>query len=133
MLAQFHYWNGNTRRGDELLHYIDRYRGEDGEIPEHLSSCDRFERFMEREWQTGIDFDKEFHKPILLENVEFDKILEETNNMARSYEETGKKCMFRENAPGGGFIQFAAPLAWSHVEYARALMLRSGDWWKTAS
>ncbi|MFQ5681906.1 MAG: hypothetical protein ACE5HC_01415 [Candidatus Binatia bacterium] len=131
ILAQFHYWNGNTDRGDELLRKIDEHTNEKGEIPEHLSTCKRFDGFMEVEWKTGIDFDKEFHKPILLEDVDFDKILEEANNMARSYEETGSKCMIasKTNAEGG-YIQFAMPLVWSHAEYARALLIREKDWWK---
>lgn len=131
ILTQFHYWNGNTKRGNELLGFIDKYKNEKGEIPEHLSTCKRFEEFMENEWKTGIDFAKEFHKPILLDNVEFDKILEEANNMARSYEETGTACMFTdESSVEGGYIQFATPLMWSHVEYARALLIRAKDWWK---
>jgi len=131
VLAQFHYWNGNISRGDELLAMIDSYKNEKGEIPEHLSTCQRFEEFMEREWSTGIDFEKEFYKPILLDNVDFDKILEEANNMHKSYEETGSSCIIRDNKKAeGGYIQFAAPLMWSHAEYARALLLRAGDWWK---
>ncbi|MEE9176705.1 MAG: hypothetical protein V3U19_11115 [Thermodesulfobacteriota bacterium] len=131
VLAQYHYWNGNTSRGDELLGMIDSFKNEKGEIPEHLSTCQRFEDFMEREWNPGIDFQKEFYKPILLDNVEFDKILEEANNMHKSYEETGSSCIIRDiTRPEGGYIQFAAPLMWSHAEYARALLLRAGDWWK---
>ena len=131
ILAQFHYWDGNLERGDELLGRIDSYKNEAGEIPEHLSTCKRFEGFIESEWQTGVDFEKEFHKPILLENIEFDKIMEEANNMARSYEETGKKCRFESSTSAeGGFVQFATPLMWSHVEYARALLMRHNDWWK---
>ncbi len=131
VLAQYHYWNGNTSRGDELLGMIDSFKNEKGEIPEHLSTCQRFEEFMEREWNPGIDFQKEFYKPILLDNVEFDKILEEANNMHKSYEETGSSCIIRDiTRPEGGYIQFAAPLMWSHAEYARALLLRAGDWWK---
>lgn len=131
VLAQYHYWNGNISRGDELLGMIDSYKNEKGEIPEHLSTCQRFEDFMEREWNPGIDFQKEFYKPILLDNVEFDKILEEANNMHKSYEETGSSCIIRDNTSAeGGYIQFAAPLMWSHAEYARALLLRAGDWWK---
>ncbi|MFQ5753329.1 MAG: hypothetical protein ACE5HI_15165, partial [bacterium] len=131
ILAQYHYWSGDRKHGDELLKYIDKYKNERGEIPEHLSTCKRFEEFMKSEWQSGIDFQKEFHKPILLDNLDFDKILEETNNMARSYEETGKKCMFENAASAeGGFIQFATPLMWSHVEYARALLISANDWWK---
>jgi hypothetical protein len=110
---------------------IDSYKNEQGEIPEHLSTCRRFEEFMEREWDTGIDFEKEFYKPILLEGVDFNKILEEANNMHKSYHETGSRCIFRDSASAeGGYIQFAAPLMWSHVEYARALLIKAGDWWK---
>jgi len=131
ILAQFHYWNGNTGRGDEIMNMIDSYRNETGGIPEHLSTCRRFEEFMEREWKTGIDFEKEFYKPILLDNVDFDTILEEANNMHKSYEETGSRCIFRDNKSAeGGYIQFATPLMWSHVEYARALLVKAGDWWK---
>jgi GH15 family glucan-1,4-alpha-glucosidase len=131
ILAQFHYWNDNKKRGDELMGLIDKHRNEDGGIPEHLSTCRRFEGFMEKEWRTGLDYEKEFYKPILLDSVDFDKILEETNNMSRSYEETGKSCMFDDAAKiEGGYIQFANPLMWSHVEYTRALMVRAKDWWK---
>ena len=131
ILAQFHFWCGNTEEGDKVLQLIDQYKNENGEIPEHLSTCRRFEEFMEREWQTGIDFEKEFYKPILLEGCEFDNILEEANNMARSYQKTGKQCMVRDDTSSeGGYIQFAAPLMWTHVEYARALMFRVRDWWK---
>ncbi len=53
------------------------------------------------------------------------------NNMARSYGETGSRCTFRNSkAAEGGYIQFATPLMWSHVEYARALLFRAKDWWK---
>ena len=131
ILAQFHYWYGNRKGGDEILHAIDRYRNSQGEIPEHISTCKRFEEFMESEWKTGLDFAKEFHKPILLEQVHFDEILEETNNMSRSYEDTSSRCMFPDQTQDeGGFTQFATPLMWSHIEYARALLVRARDWWR---
>jgi len=131
VLAQYHYWSGNTKRGDELLGIIDKYRSESGEIPEHLSTHRRFDEFIEREWKTGIDFRKEFYKDILLDDVDFNKILEEANNMHRSYDECIKKRLVKTNKKtGGGYIQFASPLMWSHVEYARALLVRAGDWWK---
>lgn len=131
ILAQFHYWNGNTAKGDEILDLIDQYRNEKGEIPEHLSTCTRFDEFMEREWKTGLDYEKEFYKPILLDNIDFNIILEEVNNMKKSYDETGSKCIFRnDDSNEGGYIQFATPLMWSHVEYAKALLIRAGDWWK---
>ena len=131
VLAQYHFWNGNTARGDELLAMIDSYRNEKGDIPEHLSTCNRFDFFLENEWKSGMDFAKEFDKRILLDGVDFDKILEEANNMSRSYQETGAQCMVRDDAAAeGGYTQFAAPLMWAHVEYARALLVRAGDWWK---
>lgn len=131
ILAQFHYWNGNQARGDELLGRIDKYRDEDGGIPEHLSTARRFDEFMELEWFSGIDFDKEFYKPILLDDVRFDKILEEANNMERSYQQICDEGIIRDEAiASGGYIRFASPLMWSHAEYTRALLLKAGDWWK---
>jgi GH15 family glucan-1,4-alpha-glucosidase len=130
MLAQFHFWNGNTQRGDQLLKAIDEHSTEDGEIPEHLSTCNRFDHFMEHEWQTGIDFAKEFDEHILLDNLAFDKILEEANNMSRSYEATGRACIRDSARKEGGYIRFATPLMWAHAEYARALMVRAEDWWR---
>jgi GH15 family glucan-1,4-alpha-glucosidase len=130
ILAQYHFWSGNTKRGDELLAMMDRYAGDDSELPEHLSTCSRFEQFLEKEWKTGVDFAKEFDRNILLPGLDFERILEEANNMARSYRQTGEFCRPDPEAAGGGHIRFATPLAWSHVEYMRALLVRSGDWWK---
>ena len=59
VLAQYHFWSGNKDRGDQLLSAIDRYRNDQGEIPEHLSTCKRFEWFMEKEWDPGEEFAKE--------------------------------------------------------------------------
>jgi hypothetical protein len=131
VLAQYHYWSGNAERGDELLGIIDGYRGEGGEIPEHLSTLERYNEFIDREWKTGIDFQKEFYKDILLDGVDFNTILEEANNMHRSYKECVRKPNIKKDKnPGGGYIQFASPLMWSHTEYTRALLVRAGDWWK---
>lgn len=131
ILAQYHFWKGNTERGDELLANIDRYAGPNGELPEHLSTCERFADFMEAEWSSGVDFAKEFHKPLLLDNVDFDRILEEVNNMSRSYAETGSRCMIADaSKEEGGYIQFSMPLMWSHVEYSKALLFRNRDWWR---
>ena len=130
ILAQYHYWNENPRRGDELLRMIDSYKSAEDEIPEHLSTWERFERFMETEWQTGIDFAKEFHQPLLLDGVRFDTILEEANNMATSYRDTEKRGAAKTGSGEPGYIRFATPLMWAHVEYARALLFRAGDWWK---
>lgn len=131
ILAQYHFIYGNPTKGDELLETISHYTNPKGEIPEHLSTCKRFEGFMEREWQTGVDFAKEFHKDILLEDLKFDNILEEANNMRRSYSETEKKCMIDvDTMDEGGYTEFCTPLMWSHVEFARALLHREKEWWK---
>ena len=100
-------------------------------LVQNLGQVNRFEHFMQSEWKTGVDFAKEFDKHILLDRVDFNKILEEANSMARSYQETGSKCMFRDStATEGGYIQFVTPVMWSHVEYVRALLVRAKDWWK---
>lgn len=131
MLAQYHFYQGSRKRGDELLSLIDGHSMPDGEIPEHLSTCARFESFMEKEWRTGLDFAKEFDDEILLDGLSFDLILEEANNMQRSYEATGRMCRVpEEGSLENGYIQFAAPLMWAHAEYARALLYRAGDWWR---
>ncbi len=134
ILAQYHYWNGNLDRGDELLQTIQKYSNENGELPEHLSTCKRFEDFMEKEWQKGIDFEKEFQKETLLDNIKFDIILEEANNMRRSYSETEQKCMIQSmTSDDVGYVLFCLPLMWSHCEYMRALLIRNKDWWKLDS
>jgi GH15 family glucan-1,4-alpha-glucosidase len=131
ILAQYHYWSGNTQRGDQLLASIDRHANDRGEIPEHLSTCNRFDFFIEKEWQTGTDFAKEFDKHILLDNLSFDHILEEANNMSRSYQRVASNAIFRDPSKReGGYIQFSTPLTWSHIEYARALLVRAKDWWR---
>lgn len=129
ILAQYHYWKGDVEHGDMILGLIDKYKNENGEIPEHVSTPKRFEEFMNREWDTGLDFDKEFYKPMLLDGIEFGKILEEANNMSDSYWDTASKRVFKEKSSEGGYIHFAVPLMWSHVEYSRALLVKSGDWW----
>ncbi len=51
--------------------------------------------------------------------------------MLASYQETGKHCFFANSRNReGGNIHFTTPLMWSHVEYARALMVREKVWWK---
>ncbi len=130
ILAQYWYSVGETERGDDLLDRIDQHRNDQGEIPEHLSTVRRFENFMQTEWQTGRDAAKEFDGSILIPGLPFDRILEETNNMARSYADTAKRCAKRDgSAPEGGTIAFAAPLMWSHAEVMRALLVKADDWW----
>ncbi|MBC8551972.1 MAG: hypothetical protein H8D23_20180 [Candidatus Brocadiales bacterium] len=54
ILAQYHYWCKNAECGDEIMSLIDGYKNEKGEIPEHISTCKRFDSFMETEWQTDV-------------------------------------------------------------------------------
>jgi len=127
ILAQYHYWCKNVKRGDELMSLIDGYKNEKGEIPEHISTCKRFDTFIESEWKTGLDFAKEFDKHILQDNLDFDKILEEANNMQRAYNEVADRCMIPDiSMEEGGYVMFVTPLMWSHVEYMRALLYKHG-------
>jgi len=125
ILAQYHYWCKNAKRGDELMNLVDNYKNEKGEIPEHISTCKRFDSFMEKEWKTGLDFAREFDKHILQDNLEFDKILEEANNMQRAYSEVADRCMISDSTmEEGGYVMFVVPLMWSHVEYMKALLYK---------
>ncbi|ODS31818.1 MAG: hypothetical protein SCARUB_03066 [Candidatus Scalindua rubra] len=127
VLAQYHYWCKNAEKGDGLVSLIDRYKNEKGEIPEHISTCKRFDAFIESEWKTGIDFAKEFDKHILQDNLDFDKILEEANNMQRTYNEVAERCMIPDiTMEEGGYVMFVTPLMWSHAEYMKALLYKHG-------
>jgi GH15 family glucan-1,4-alpha-glucosidase len=127
ILAQYHYWCKNVKRGDELMSLIDGYKNEKGEIPEHISTCKRFDTFIESEWKTGLDFAKEFDKHILQDNLDFDKILEEANNMQRAYSEVADRCMIPDiTMEEGGYVMFVTPLMWSHAEYMKALLYKHG-------
>jgi len=127
ILAQYHYWCKNVKRGDELMSLIDGYKNENGEIPEHISTCKRFDTFIESEWKTGLDFAREFDKHILQDNLDFDKILEEANNMQRAYNEVADRCMIPDvTMEEGGYIMFVTPLMWSHAEYMKALLYKHG-------
>ncbi len=55
ILAQYHYWCKNTKRGDELMDLIDSYKNEIGEIPEHISTCKRFDAFIKSEWKVSLN------------------------------------------------------------------------------
>ncbi|MBC7110279.1 MAG: hypothetical protein H5T46_04660, partial [Archaeoglobi archaeon] len=92
-----------------------------GYLPEHLSTPERFEEFLFTEWETGVDYQKEFDPEILLPGIKFDVILEELNNMKREYD--GIKAMI-ESSPGLRYVVFASPLMWSHAEFSVALLIR---------
>ncbi|MCF8032686.1 MAG: hypothetical protein K9K66_06885 [Desulfarculaceae bacterium] len=130
ILAQYHYWRDDAKRGDEIMALLDGYKAANGALPEHLSTPKRFEEFMQREWKEGVDFRKEFAPEILKPGVSFDTILEEANNMSRSYQAAAAAKVLPQKGGKGGYIQFACPLMWSHVEFARALLIKAGDWWQ---
>jgi len=127
ILAQYYYFMGNRDRGDEILRLMDQYRSEDGYLPEHVSSCERFWEFIRTEWETGNDARKEFDPEILLPNLSYDLIVEELVNMKKSYDGIRGYCTLQKG--GSSFIRFSIPLMWSHAEYAMALLVRrkAGD------
>ncbi len=118
MLARYYYKVGEVKLADKIIEAIDGYRTKEGYIPEHLSTYKRFEEFMRLEWNTSLDFNKEFYKEIIVSDLPFDYILEELNNMKRSYDAIRRQ---QKECPDDRHIAFAAPLMWSHVEYAKAL------------
>jgi GH15 family glucan-1,4-alpha-glucosidase len=116
ILAQYYYKRGDIQRGDGILNIIDKYRNSEGYIPEHISTPQRFQEFMEREWNTGLDFHKEFSEEILLDDIPFDRIVEELNHMKQAYQRAA-----RTMNKGLTCVRFVTPLMWSHVEYILAL------------
>ena len=120
MLAQYCYKTGAVERGDTILDQIDKYRTDEGYIPEHLSTKRRFEEFIRLEWEVGLDAKKEFHPEILIPNLSYDFIVEELFFMKKSYDRI-RRDIYEEKK---SVIQFAIPLMWSHVEYANALIAR---------
>ena len=118
MLARYYYQVGEPKLADKILKEIDKYKTEEGFIPEHLSTYKRFEEFIALEWETGLDFEKEFYKDIMVPGLPFDYVLEELNNMKRSYDAINKR---KKSHPRDRHIVFAVPLMWSHAEYAKAL------------
>lgn len=121
MFAQYHYSKLMIERGDEILNWARNFSSEEGYLPEHLSTPERFEEFLFTEWETGVDYQKEFDPEILLPGIKFDVILEELNNMKREYD--GIKAMI-ESSPGLKYVVFASPLMWSHAEFSVALLIR---------
>ncbi|WP_324664482.1 glucoamylase [Haloarcula sediminis] len=115
--AQFRFDRGEVERGDEVLSTITGHADAAGHIPEHLSTRERFEQFIEQEWDTGADFEKEFDDDVL-RDVPFDRIAEELDHMRTAYDEMAAALEERD------IISFAAPLAWCHAEFLTALLKR---------
>jgi len=118
--AQFRFDRGEHERGDEVLSTITGHADAAGHIPEHLSTRERFEQFVEREWDTGADFQKEFDDDVL-RDVPFDRIAEELGHMRAAYDEMAAALEERD------VISFAAPLAWCHAEFLTALLKREAQ------
>jgi GH15 family glucan-1,4-alpha-glucosidase len=116
--AQYHAAHGDRRKAEETLDAIQRYATAEGNLPEHLSTRERFEDFMAREWETGIDFEKEFTDDILLPGVSFSTICEELIHMRNEYQRIS--LVLRETEDE--IIRFATPLMWSHAEFLHALL-----------
>lgn len=115
-LAQRHAAKGRAKRAQEILDQIERFATPDGALPEHVSTRERFHDFMQNEWETGLDFRKEFDPTILLPNVPFTTILDEAVRMRQAYEQAAREA---ERA-GDGIVRFATPLGWTHAEVAVA-------------
>lgn len=118
-LAQRHASKGNHQRARELLAHVSRFATPEGHLPEHVSTAERFHDFMEHEWETGLDFRKEFDPDFILPGIGFTHILEEAVRMRQSYDAAAAEA----RRSGDGVIRFATPLAWCHAEYAVALAL----------
>lgn len=118
--AQFRYDSGEHERGDEVLSTIIDHANAAGHIPEHLSTRERFEQFVEQEWDTGVDFEKEFDDEVL-RDVPFDRIAEELGHMRTTYDEMAAALEEQD------VISFAAPLTWCHAEFLTALIKREAQ------
>lgn len=115
--AQFQFDQGNVEEGESILDTIAAHTDEQGHIPEHLTTRARLTEFMEKEWQTRRDFEKEFDEEVL-RDVPFDFVVEELGHMQSSYEEMLSRTESQD------VIGFARPLTWSHAETLRALLRR---------
>ena len=128
ILAQYYYHKENQEMGDMILGLINRFKNKAGEIPEHISTLKRFREFMKSEWDTGLDFEKEFEKTILIDDIKFEMILKEAQKMYNAYIEVEEKSVYKdEEMANKGYIQFCTPLMWSHVEYSKALLAKSSQ------
>jgi len=73
------------------------------------------------QWNTGLDFQKEFDPECLLPGVPFDLIVEELTHMRDAYMRV-KHAL--EQDPDVPYLRFAAPLMRAHAEHALAIMAR---------
>lgn len=115
--AQFCFESDEVARGDDVLTTITEHADAAGHIPEHLSTRERFEQFVEQEWDTGLDYEKEFDDNVL-RDVPFDRVVEELGHMQAAYDEMATALEDSE------VISFAEPLTWCHAEFMVALLRR---------
>jgi GH15 family glucan-1,4-alpha-glucosidase len=121
VLAQYKYVAGLGSEGDAIMGLIESYRTEEGFIAEHLTTPRRFRHFYATQWNTGLDFQKEFDKECLLPNVSFDLIVEELTHMRDAYSRVKQNL---DQNPDVKYLRFATPLMRAHAEHALAVMAR---------
>ncbi|MDB5058888.1 MAG: hypothetical protein JWO59_2360 [Chloroflexi bacterium] len=121
VLAQYKYVVGLGSEGDAIMDLIESYRTEEGYISEHLTTPRRFRHFYATQWNTGLDFQKEFDKECLLPNVSFDLIVEELTHMRDAYSRVKQSL---ERNPDVRYLRFATPLMRAHAEHALAVLAR---------
>ncbi|WP_458189920.1 glucoamylase [Haladaptatus sp. NG-WS-4] len=115
--AQYRFEQGDVDRGDAVLRTVADHADERGHIPEHLTTAERFESFLETEWHTGLDYEKEFDDAVL-RDIPFDRVVEELGHMKDSYDAIADEIATTD------VVSFANPLAWCHAEYLSALLCR---------
>ncbi|WP_458210051.1 glucoamylase [Haladaptatus sp. NG-SE-30] len=115
--AQYRFEQGEVDRGDAILATIAGHADERGYIPEHLTTAERFESFVEKEWQTGLDYEKEFDDAVL-RDIPFDRVVEELSHMKNSYD------AIADEIETANVVSFANPLAWCHAEFLTASIRR---------
>lgn len=116
--AQYQFDRGTREKGDAILATIASSTNQDGHIPEHLTTRQRFESFIEDEWHTRKDFEKEFDEAVL-RDISFDRIVAELGHMKAEYDRMADRTETHE------VVGFARPLTWSHAEFLIALLRRS--------
>jgi GH15 family glucan-1,4-alpha-glucosidase len=121
VLAQYKYVVGLDKEGDAVMDLIESYRTEEGYIAEHLTTPRRYKHFFETQWNTGIDFQKEFDPECLLPGVPFDLIVEELTHMRDAYNRVRTAL---EQDPTVRYLRFATPLMRAHAEHALAILAR---------
>jgi GH15 family glucan-1,4-alpha-glucosidase len=121
VLAQFRYVAGLATEGDDIMGLVESYRTEEGFLAEHLTTPRRFRHFYATQWNTGIDFQKEFDRECLLPGVSFDLIVEELTHMRDAYQHVMRVL---DSDPSVRYLRFATPLMRAHAEHALAVLAR---------